>query len=909
MARNPLEELRNTNNAIERHLGQSDIAPRGSLAQDVVNQLRHLTEHLAMLSVYGGTQQIEGYYEKINPSLISLKGNSKTRFLWEFHRLLQKTVSHYTPNEDESQRLLLKYREYLHLCKQHARNHLGVDILNNLDGVKWDEDTGLQRYYRAIAERLNSMTINQASNPLPESYYIYSRKPFFVDGDPYYEYSLVPAVDFVSKFDHISAFSTIRIPDNYAISVSVLRTSISALGSTLPLLIIVEWDTAIRPCEINKLLSVLNCNKVVSKKYTSYNKLMNVITASGNNLLDLALLPQDYFNRLIDHLSSSQSQSQSGIVLLLQQSRYFLQHESPTGKNALRYLLYRPRNIVLTDQLDSMQNKKLGGLRLKNGVKPFDTQPYCTDLIKHRVSFYDLIMCINPDSYDDNMLARNIAHREVDANSVYISEKDAGTEGDVDSLIKSYNESLYYKHQNRRLIHEMGHLFLQGAEDDLASIIHSLLALSKGGIDGYRAAAESRLKQANSPLDDPQKCIIACDLFSSSKVAFIYGSAGTGKSTLVNIICEVLAHLNKIAIANTNPAVENLRERVRDSRCRFMTVARYMSTPSMDKTNLLIIDECSTVSNADMRKILARGHFDLLLLVGDVCQIEAISLGNWFSVARHFIKQDCIFTLETSWRTASEELKYLWKAVRHLEDDIAERLVSGSISKPLTNDLFESISDDEIVLCLNYDGLYGINNINRLMQAMNPNKAFNWGLNVYKSGDPILFNESMRFSPVLYNNLKGRIASISREGSSLWFEVLVDIPLNALEVEGIDGLTYISGTSDGKTRVRFQLTKAHEDENGVTEKTSVVPFQVAYAISIHKAQGLEYNSVKIVIAKNIEEQMSHSIFYTAITRAKQHLKIYWSPESQQRIISSFKHANHNEDLHLLSIRKGIPLIQ
>ncbi|WP_366123861.1 helicase C-terminal domain-containing protein [uncultured Campylobacter sp.] len=47
---------------------------------------------------------------------------------------------------------------------------------------------------------------------------------------------------------------------------------------------------------------------------------------------------------------------------------------------------------------------------------------------------------------------------------------------------------------------------------------------------------------------------------------------------------------------------------------------------------------------------------------------------------------------------------------------------------------------------------------------------------------------------------------------------------------------------------------------------------MAYAISIHKSQGLEYDSVKIVITREIEENISHNIFYTAITRAKKYLK-------------------------------------
>lgn len=66
-----------------------------------------------------------------------------------------------------------------------------------------------------------------------------------------------------------------------------------------------------------------------------------------------------------------------------------------------------------------------------------------------------------------------------------------------------------------------------------------------------------------------------------------------------------------------------------------------------------------------------------------------------------------------------------------------------------------------------------------------------------------------------------------------------------------------------------------------------MPFHLAYAVSIHKAQGLEYNSVKIIIPKNNSEEITHGIFYTAITRAKKNLKIFWSSETMNDVIKNF----------------------
>jgi ATP-dependent exoDNAse (exonuclease V) alpha subunit len=85
---------------------------------------------------------------------------------------------------------------------------------------------------------------------------------------------------------------------------------------------------------------------------------------------------------------------------------------------------------------------------------------------------------------------------------------------------------------------------------------------------------------------------------------------------------------------------------------------------------------------------------------------------------------------------------------------------------------------------------------------------------------------------------------------------------------------------------------------------TTVPFQVAYAVSIHKAQGLEYDSVKVVITDANEDDISHSIFYTAITRARENLRIYWTPETQQSVLHRLSHITNPKDVHLLRNRRG-----
>ena len=192
-------------------------------------------------------------------------------------------------------------------------------------------------------------------------------------------------------------------------------------------------------------------------------------------------------------------------------------------------------------------------------------------------------------------------------------------------------------------------------------------------------------------------------------------------------------------------------------------------------------------------------------------------------------------------------------------------------------------------MCLNYDGKFGLNSINSYFQDANPNqKAYYWSEWKYKIGDPILFNESKRF-PMLYNNLKGIIVDIQSNLNSIVFTIDIPIVLTALKTRGTD-LEIVSRTDDS-TRIKFSVY-ANDDgqtdeEYEIARMKSVVPFQLAYAVSIHKAQGLEYNSIKIVIPNSNSERISHGIFYTAITRTKEKLKIYWSADTMESVISGF----------------------
>lgn len=136
-------------------------------------------------------------------------------------------------------------------------------------------------------------------------------------------------------------------------------------------------------------------------------------------------------------------------------------------------------------------------------------------------------------------------------------------------------------------------------------------------------------------------------------------------------------------------------------------------------------------------------------------------------------------------------------------------------------------------------------------------------------------------------------------GEMITFDVELDKILDGLDTFGKD-FKIIDEYECINTVVRFSVYKRRneDDDDDITSNT-IVPFQVAYAVSIHKAQGLEFDSVKVVITNEVDENITHNIFYTAITRARKHLKIYWSPEVQEKILATIRPRNDNKDVALL----------
>lgn len=883
-----------------------ETGERGFFSQNIMNELRNFVEHIA-LKIYNHDNNVdlEWNYDNLGLGKNYIYENSNYNFLRKFHKFLKPSASHYTLDENNSERLMIKYYEYLLKIKVFLKNTYGFKVLENLNNFPLNMDTMSEEYYSKIANAIDNPIYPISFN---ERYYIQKIKPFFINQKIYYEVTYTSTDGNHNKFERITAYTNKEILFNYATKLYIRTEKINIYGSPLTILVIDDWEVSIRPCEFNSLSSILKMgNDEIKSSHVEYQILMSFLKKYQMNLVDIIELNQDLYLYIRSFINERSKVSY--IFNMLDKIRIIVQEKKP-GFNILKYLLFHMNNRVLKNQYyyDNHPNnqydggnKKLSGLRLQWGCIPFDEMPFCTSLVNHNPQIYDLLECIDSNGKDDEFLARLVKNNTEVYGKLYTLIKELPEEysGRVDELVNQYNRKLISQHAGRKLKVERGQIFISQYEIDSLEILNTLKDFSGHNNINHSKSVEKWLEENGDNIDDPYKKEKLTSLFSNSAVSLVYGSAGTGKTYFINHIAQFFNSADKLFLAVTHTAVENLKRRISSSNCNFSTIKSIIHRSDIE-CDILFIDECSTVSNADMAKLLKNISCKFLVLVGDVLQIESIQFGNWFELAKEFIKDEAIVELNTPYRTQDNELINVWNKVRNIEPDIMEHLSRKNLNFPLDETIFEKIHEDEIILSLNYDGIYGINNINRLLQAVNPNPSFEWNSQLYKINDPIVFNETSRFNGLLYNNLKGVIKDIQViDDNRISFTIeLLDVVLNGLDVSDSE-LELISNSSPKNSIVRFYVNKYSSADEDLEDKSSTVPFQVSYAISIHKAQGLEYESVKIVITNEVDEQINHNILYTAMTRTKKYLKLYWSPETEKNVISHLKRKDIKKDINLL----------
>lgn len=908
------ESIKKIDSVICRHLDEIENNSRGAISQDILEQLTKFVNHI-MLKFYANGREIPITTENIAKATEFAQVNSELYTLYIFHNYLEVVTTQYTLDEDGSERLMLKYYQYLLEAKNLIWHYYGIEVLHNIDKFPLHLDDTLQEYYKKISEKIERHPAEFHTDS-KDKYYIQKIKPLFVNRKIYYEITFTPIDDRKnkSKSNRVIAFTKLPIKSNYASKFHLVHETIEILGKTMPIIIIDGWEVSIRDCEFQNFIKLINGEKK-RVPYPEQRLICEFLTRTKYTLTALMDFPDRAYDKIT--LEWKNSLKSTVFIPILDYCRELIRN-GHNGKNVLRYLLYNMNNVIIKDQYSDgyyskyyekwvhVGNNYLSGLYLSNGCRQFDSLPFNRSPIGHNPKLGAVFDCIPCKDKRPELFARFIRNNTEGKGQLFTDIDELGNFPDYPKLIEKYNDSLYSGHRPESdLMLEHNQVFINSYKLDTCKVIKKLQELAESGIENYSDDVNSWLISDDYEIDCEEKKGIITRIFSESKVGVIYGSAGVGKSTLINHVSHYLNDADKLYLTQTNPAKENLMRKVDAENTFFSTIESFMhQDSSFAKYKLLVIDECSTVSNKDMVEVLQKANFEMLLLVGDTYQIDAIQFGNWFSVLKSFLPASAVFELIQPHRTKDERLLELWDKVRHMEDTAKEVIERESYSLKVDETLLSQLKPGEAILCLNYDGLYGINNINRFLQESNPNPAITWDIQQYKVGDPILFLDSDRFRPIIHNNMKGIIQGVEiiDEGTTeerIQFDIEIPKLIFERDVLNLDLKLLKNSEKEEKSLIRFYVHKLKSaDEDGEDSRT-VVPFQIAYAVSIHKAQGLEYDSVKIVITDEVEELVTHNIFYTAITRAREKLRIYWTPEVEEKVIRRIKPRDISKDVEIL----------
>lgn len=862
---------------------------RDDISKRILTQLNDLCTATLLLNA------IASGLEKANLQLAWERSllNIETKYLGTFFKGL-KYIDNRIPDEGQAERLMLKYYNFLWQIRKFMREHYGMSILNNLEKFPIKIDELDKEYYDLVASAINSIDLSPRAVSMSR-FYVQKKTPFFVGTERYYEVVLQLASVYATKYNRVTVYTKENISTSYSVQIAYVDTTINLWDITSKIKVITNWKVSIEPRCLNKLGKILKVQTKLNSKYREYIELMDFLTKTGMNLLDLIDLQEPDFYKLINSIYRNTNTSVFKELLLILRKR-FCKTSKETGRNVIRYLLLNLREETLNNVMPNQFYHKLlcENLNLSAKCFPFENNPYISNLAGGKTSEGNLTKIVNAVGSEKMEIVRpylSLKNAIKRTGEIYFDARTVVTEKEI----KDYNSHLDFweRKQGYKINIVDGVATIDSYEKATLDVLGKLLELSKRGNKGQRELNQKFLKEGKIDFADTLKEQAIREAFVNSHLLLIYGAAGTGKTTLINYISNLMSNSRKLFLSKTHTAKQNLQRRIENpgSSADFVSIDSFTKKVTVQDYDIIFINECSTIDNRTMATFLDKVESDtFLVLAGDIYQIESIEFGNWFYYAKDIINiKGANVELLGTWRTKDTNLISLWNEVRDKESLITEKLViDGSFSEDIGSGIFKKLAKDEVILCLNYDGKFGLNNINNYFQNANSSKeAVYWQEWSYKEGDPILFNDTARFS-LLYNNLKGRIIKIDKESDRISFTIDVDVVLTERdckreEIELIDN-------KESSTRIRFTVYAYNDEMNDgddALRMKSIIPFQLAYAVSIHKAQGLEYDSVKVIIPRNNSERITHGIFYTAITRAKKYLKIYWSSETMTDIVKSF----------------------